>query len=224
MSEAEKDYELKILKIVINKHLDKSISISEESFSTIEANLDEVVWDLAKRVYSESGHKVELSTVRDVVNLRIETIKNKLDEKKYFVEQAEKKVYCPTIYSESEIFGKVKKLISGTLNVDLDRVIPSSHLENDLGVDDDNNEFMEIVMTLEEEFDIEITDSEMEDELDIHYSSAYSGNTSSSSGSFWSMLGTISAISSSSYSSYTSTGNNCIVQSFVDLVYKKLHD
>lgn len=77
-------------------------------------------------------------------------------------------------------------------------------------------------MALEEEFDIEITDSETEDELGIYYSSGYSGYSSTSGGSFWSMLGSISAMSSSSYSSSGSAGANCVVRNFVDLVHKKL--
>lgn len=245
MSEAEKNYERKVLKNVIKKHLNKSISTSKESLNTLEDNLDEVVWDLAKKVFSESGHKVELSIVRDVVNSKIESMKYQLAEKyrlavkkectagqvpiehmpkhdRHIAEQKSRQI--ATEKSESEVFGRVKEIISEELSVDLDRVNLDSHLADDLGADGDSNEFLEIVMALEEEFDIEITDSEIEDELGILYSSTYSGSTSSSSGSFWSMLGSISAISSSAYSSYTSTGDKCIVQSFVDLVYKKLND
>lgn len=244
MSEAEKNYEIKVLKNVINKHLDKSISTSKEDLNTLENNLDEVVWDLAKKVYSESGHKVELSIIRDVVNSKIESIKHQLAEKKRLAHKEgytagqvpidhlpkhdrhiaeQKSLQITTKTNEAEVYARVQEIISEGLSVDLDRINPNSHLAKDLGADGDSIEFMELVMALEEEFDIEITDSEVEDELDIHYSSSNCSSTSSSSGSFWSMLGSISAISSPSYSSYTSTGDNCIVQSFVDLVYKKLH-
>lgn len=80
MREEDKAYELKMLKMVVNKHLDESASVTEESLNALEVNRDQVVWDLAAKIYSQSGHKVELSIVRDVVNSRIEAIKYQLTE------------------------------------------------------------------------------------------------------------------------------------------------
>jgi acyl carrier protein len=89
VSEADKDYELKVLEMMINKYLDENTSITEESLSTLEVNRDQVVWDLATKMYSQSGHKIELSTVRDVVNSRIGAMKYQLAaEKKRIAEQA----------------------------------------------------------------------------------------------------------------------------------------
>ncbi len=62
MSEVDKGYKLKVLKMVANKYLDETISATEESLKALEANCDQVVWELATRIYSQSGHKVELST------------------------------------------------------------------------------------------------------------------------------------------------------------------
>jgi hypothetical protein len=46
------------------------------------------VWDLTTRIYSEIGQTVELSTVRDIVNSRIEAIDRQLaEEKKYIAEE-----------------------------------------------------------------------------------------------------------------------------------------
>jgi len=76
VSEADKNYELEMLKMVVNKYLDESISVTEKSLNELETKRDQVVWDLATKIYSQSGHKVELSKVRDVVNSRIRTMRN----------------------------------------------------------------------------------------------------------------------------------------------------
>jgi acyl carrier protein len=89
VSEADKVYESKVLKMMLNKYLDESTLITEESLSALEVNHDQVVWNLATRIYSQSGHKVELSTVRDIVNSRIGAMKYQLAaEKERIAEQA----------------------------------------------------------------------------------------------------------------------------------------
>jgi plasmid maintenance system antidote protein VapI len=59
MNEIDKDYELNVLKMVINTHLDEIISVTEKNLKSLEANRDRVVWELAAKIYSQSGHKVE---------------------------------------------------------------------------------------------------------------------------------------------------------------------
>ena len=89
MNEVDKDYELKILKMVANKYLDETVSATEESLKALEANRDQVVWELATRIYSQSGHKVALGILRDVVNSRIDAVKYQLAaEKKRMAEEA----------------------------------------------------------------------------------------------------------------------------------------
>ena len=89
MSEVDKGYELKVLKMVANKYLDETLSATEECLKALEANRDQVVWELATRIYSQSGHKVELSTLRDVVDSRIKVVKYQLAaEKEHMAEQA----------------------------------------------------------------------------------------------------------------------------------------
>ncbi|MGQ4648352.1 phosphopantetheine-binding protein [Lyngbya aestuarii] len=89
MTEVDKGYELKVLKMVANQYLDETISATEESLKALEANCDQVVWELATRIYSQSGHKVELGILRDVVNSRIEAMKYQLaEEKERMAEQA----------------------------------------------------------------------------------------------------------------------------------------
>ncbi|MFM7449268.1 MAG: hypothetical protein ACKO24_11800 [Leptolyngbyaceae cyanobacterium] len=81
MSEANKDYELEMLKMVVNQYLDKSTSFTEQSLNEIETNRDQFVWDIVTKIYQESGRKVELSFVRDIVDSRIKAIKHQLAEK-----------------------------------------------------------------------------------------------------------------------------------------------
>jgi acyl carrier protein len=62
--------------------------------------------------------------------------------------------------SKEEIFEKVKKIVSEQLSVDLSEVTPEASFANDLGAD--SLDTVELVMALEEEFDIEIPDEAAE--------------------------------------------------------------
>ena len=58
------------------------------------------------------------------------------------------------------ILGKVQSIVSEQLGVDLDTVKPEASFANDLGAD--SLDTVELVMALEEEFDIEIPDEAAE--------------------------------------------------------------
>jgi hypothetical protein len=60
VSEADNDYELNVLRMVINQFLDESTSLTELSLNALESRRDQVVWDVTKRIYSQSGYRVEL--------------------------------------------------------------------------------------------------------------------------------------------------------------------
>ena len=62
--------------------------------------------------------------------------------------------------SEAEIFDKVKKIVTDQLSVENDKVTPQANFANDLGAD--SLDTVELVMALEEEFDIEIPDEAAE--------------------------------------------------------------
>ena len=62
--------------------------------------------------------------------------------------------------SEAEIFDKVKKIVTDQLSVDASKVTSSANFANDLGAD--SLDTVELVMALEEEFDIEIPDEAAE--------------------------------------------------------------
>jgi len=62
--------------------------------------------------------------------------------------------------SETEIFEKVKAIVSEQLGVDKVEVKLESSFADDLGAD--SLDSVELIMALEEEFDIEISDEEAE--------------------------------------------------------------
>lgn len=59
-----------------------------------------------------------------------------------------------------DILTKVQKIVSEQLSVDINDVKPESSFNNDLGAD--SLDTVELVMALEEEFDIEIPDDAAE--------------------------------------------------------------
>ena len=59
-----------------------------------------------------------------------------------------------------EIISKVRKILSAELAVDIERIVTESELVNDLG--SDSLYLVEVAIALEEEFNIEIPDSDLE--------------------------------------------------------------
>ncbi len=55
---------------------------------------------------------------------------------------------------------KVKKIIAEKLSVDLIEVVPEASFVDDLGAD--SLDLVELIMTMEEEFDIDISDEDAE--------------------------------------------------------------
>ncbi|MEB3294269.1 MAG: acyl carrier protein [Synechococcales bacterium] len=62
--------------------------------------------------------------------------------------------------TDTEIFEKVKQIVVEQLSVEAAQVIPEASFQNDLGAD--SLDTVELVMALEEEFDIEIPDEAAE--------------------------------------------------------------
>jgi acyl carrier protein len=62
--------------------------------------------------------------------------------------------------SQTEVFDKVKKIVADQLSVESETIKPESNFSNDLGAD--SLDTVELVMALEEEFDIEIPDEAAE--------------------------------------------------------------
>jgi acyl carrier protein len=78
INEDSKNYEMQILAMMINQYLDAMVSLSEEKLNQLEANRDQIVWDLATRIYKESGHKVEFHIIRNLINSRIAVMRYQL--------------------------------------------------------------------------------------------------------------------------------------------------
>ncbi len=55
---------------------------------------------------------------------------------------------------------KVKKIIAEKLSVDLEEVVPAASFVDDLGAD--SLDLVELIMSMEEEFDIDISDEDAE--------------------------------------------------------------
>jgi acyl carrier protein len=62
--------------------------------------------------------------------------------------------------SDTDIFEQVKKIVTDQLGVEADKVVPEASFQNDLGAD--SLDTVELVMALEEEFEIEIPDEAAE--------------------------------------------------------------
>lgn len=76
--------------------------------------------------------------------------------------------------SETEIFDKVKKIVSDQLGVEDSKVVPDANFANDLGAD--SLDTVELVMALEEEFDIEIPDEAAEEIATVQAAVDYISN------------------------------------------------
>ena len=168
MNQADREYELKVLKMTINTYLDKTVLVTEEGLKSLEANRDYVVWDLATKIYSQSGYKVEFSIVRDEVISRIRVMKAQLEAEvtrrvaeekaRQVEEEARLRAQIPHILEElagdkdkARVFVRVRKIVSKELSVDENKVNLDSHLSNDLGAD--IYDLHQLLIALEEEFD-----------------------------------------------------------------------
>jgi acyl carrier protein len=67
--------------------------------------------------------------------------------------------------SQDDIFAKVKKIVAEQLEVDPAQITPEANFSQDLGAD--SLDTVELVMALEEEFDIEIPDEAAEQILTV---------------------------------------------------------
>ena len=76
--------------------------------------------------------------------------------------------------SDAEILEKVKKIVIEQLSVEASTVTPQANYANDLGAD--SLDTVELVMALEEEFDIEIPDEAAEQITTVQQAVDYINN------------------------------------------------
>jgi hypothetical protein len=79
MSEENDVYTSSVLTDVIDKYAIQAISATRQGLHFAETNRDQIVWEIATKIYSQSGHKVSLIQVRDIIDSSIKTIREKLD-------------------------------------------------------------------------------------------------------------------------------------------------
>jgi len=84
-----REYELHILKRVINEFLDTQVPANQDGLNLLIHQAGDLVWRIATKriatkIYIESGHKIELVMVRDIIISRIAPLKL------YVIDQQEK--------------------------------------------------------------------------------------------------------------------------------------
>jgi acyl carrier protein len=218
MNEDSKNYEMQILAMMINQYLDAMVSLSEEKLNQLEANRDQIVWDLATRIYKESGHKVEFHIIRNLINSRIAVMRyqlffskssllesKRIDEEKAMkiaeqkanaiindkkIDDTEKITILQELAGDERklaIFIKVQEIISYQLEVEKSEI----HIDDELfylqsssyssysfytssssfdswsdllsNWGGDELDKIELIMVLEEEFDLELSDEKCQE-------------------------------------------------------------
>jgi acyl carrier protein len=197
MSEADKDYEVKVLTMVINTYLEEIVSVTKEGLKFLESNRDQVVWKLAIRIYTQSGYKVEFSTIREIIEAKTGAIKHYLEmETRQFAEEKKRQKLRNADFSV-----RVLTIVGEQLGVELNKVKLDSHLVDDLGMDD--LDLVELIGALEEEFGIEIPDNTVGEQLGVEYSFNWRG------------------LSSSVSETSITAGAECTVKNLINLVSKR---
>jgi hypothetical protein len=192
MNNSDQAYESHVLKIAINKYLDQKLTNSQEDLKKIELNKDELVWDIVSKIHSQSGYKVSMSFARDIIDQRIVNIKAELREAeekarlemiRIKAEKVEKQIKNITFLkklppelnfdeTKSDIFIRVYKICCeydlcdefDELDSDeiFDKKLFIKILQTTIFTDEYSQYYINIIFELEEEFDIEINDSEAE--------------------------------------------------------------
>lgn len=192
MNNSDQAYESHILKSAINKYLDQKLTNSQEDLKKIELNKDELVWDIVSKIHSQSGYKVSMSFARDIIDQRIVNIKAELREAeekarlemiRIKAEKVEKQIknidFLKTLPPElnfdetkSDIFIRVYKICCEydlcdefdelDSNEIFDKKLFIKILQTTIFTDEYSQYYINIIFELEEEFDIEINDSEAE--------------------------------------------------------------
>ncbi|WP_287734857.1 phosphopantetheine-binding protein [Microcystis sp. M113S1] len=181
MNEDSKNYEMQILAMMINQYLDDMVSLSEEKLNQLEANRDQIVWDLATRIYKESGHKVEFHIIRNLINSRIEVMRYQLFFSKSSLLESKR-------IDEEKAMKIAEQKANAIINdkkIDDTEKITSQENERQLAI------FIKVQEIISYQLEVEKSEIHIDDELFYLQSSSYSSYsfyTSSSSFDSWSDL------------------------------------
>jgi acyl carrier protein len=186
----DKAYGLHILKKAVNICLDESVPATEDGLHKLTYQCDELVWEVAKKIYTQSGYKVEFSVIRDVAISRIEPLKRylavqkaeeerrriafiaaqKAEERRRAEEEALRQKHLDALGDQLEnsgrdksmaaLFSRIRDMVGEQLSVDPADVKLEASLANDLGADE--LDIPQFVIALEEDFNIEIPDCDSE--------------------------------------------------------------
>jgi len=189
MNEDSKNYEMQILAMMINQYLDDMVSLSEEKLNQLEANRDQIVWDLATRIYKESGHKVEFHIIRNLINSRIEVMRYQLFFSKSSLLESKR-------IDEEKAMKIAEQKANAIINdkkIDDTEKITSQENERQLAI------FIKVQEIISDQLEVEKSQIHIEDEL--FYLQSAERVSSYSSDSF--------------YSSYSSFGwNSCLLSNW----------
>lgn len=182
MAVEDKNYKLEILEYAVNQSINRLLpKSSEDALSIILYQSNEVVWRVATDIYTKSGHQIDFLFIRDILNLRIEPLRNQIakiakikaelqaerlakeaEEAKIRKQKEEEKqkeieefnLACPN--SSINTFVKIRSIIAEKLEVSEESITLNANLDSDLYADE--SDLIELLWALEEEFDLEIPD------------------------------------------------------------------
>lgn len=150
----DQEYTLSILKMVINNDLDNHHVETSQDVERLESKRDQLVWEIATKIYTYSGHKVELPMVRDLVMIHLKQKRRQFSAAKH-LERPERQPQPKTpirsnVDSVRWIFLKTCSIICNYTDVNAHRVSMASRIADFA----DEKELTQILRDLEEVFEI----------------------------------------------------------------------
>ncbi|KAI9134228.1 hypothetical protein [Acaryochloris sp. CCMEE 5410] len=150
----DQEYTLSILKMVINNDLENHHVETSQDLEHLESKRDQLVWEIATKIYTYSGHKVELSMVRDLVTIHLKRKRRQFSTAKLLERQERQPQPKPPIRSNVDsvrwIFLKTCSIICNYTDVNAHRVSMASRIADFA----DEKELTQILRDLEEVFEI----------------------------------------------------------------------
>lgn len=150
----DQEYTLSILKMVINNDLENHHVETSQDLEHLESKRDQLVWEIATKIYTYSGHKVELSMVRDLVTIHLKRERRQFSAAKPLERQERQPQPKTPIRSNVDsvrwIFLKTCSIICNYTDVNAHRVSMASRIADFA----DEKELTQILRDLEEVFDI----------------------------------------------------------------------